>query len=51
MNYADLLNDLEGIYEEFDDQRVKVIVDGEIFEALKIIDINGEYFITCDEDE
>lgn len=50
MNYAELLNDLEGMYEEFDTQKVKIIVDGEIFEAKKIIDLNGDYYITCDED-
>lgn len=51
MNYSDLLNELEGIYEEFDNQRVRIIVDGEIFQVNKLIDLNGEYYLTCDEED
>lgn len=51
MNYSDLLNELEGIYEEFDNQRVRIIVDGEIFQVSKLIDLNGEYYLTCDEED
>lgn len=51
MNYAELMDDLEGIIEECDNQRVKVIVDGEFIEVKKLIDLNGIYYLVCDDEE
>lgn len=51
MKYADLLEILEENCGEFDYQTVRVIVDGEIIEAKELKEINGEYFLSCDEDD